>query len=891
MELQRVTTLPAGKYVDGNPALEHIPLAVIVRSVVNRNMARLREEADSMAGDRRLTDAERKTRTIKLVKKMRHEFARLLVLIRWAQKTSKMIELGTRVVQPLVAQEKRLQECADELFYLHGNVLAVEEPLYDVHTAIDVLVLGTYPRLPAVMGAPVTSFQRLPLPDLIARQKYLSSIACLSETIPAAMKVAVTEDGTILARTQDFEVEVLVHRYQLESPRWYMVHWRSCIAENDITGMQKDGKGYPVACRKRHLGHLKSMLEGLMNHPQFAPFQALFQVSRSFSFHMLKGLLYDQSEALCDADSWKGLLSLETLPTEWILSYWQNPSYQIHISCVPPAWHDEQLEFPSLSVSHAPPFSLSSPMEPGEGPLVSMAVLLESTISRRVYDRVCEACIELLNLQVSAHLDGDSLCISGSSGLRLLFFVVRQSGAWSAPSQAVPEWQGLQSEMTLVLSEKNWHRLRLLIQRAEAMKLRQRLISALREQAVLVAPPEREEGGLFKLSLSFRRVRNCQCLLSVSHDDSSGNDSLTAVIVLGDATSRNRSGVWPQQRERPSLNLPMWPKAEEGVLSFQQWAMDIVVQLRRAICAEMLVGSLAIPTSCMEERGANLVQVDLSSLAAHRFSQIRTMTIRVMAEGQYSVSVEPLSLPQVGWPRADWASLVQGLMQCRWDGSSPGLSLTFNDALSTFFVYVMAVLQALEQLSKWAGQLSLAALPDGCCVEYGSPTVLQVAVQSSMECIRLRISLSMTLSVQLLKVDVEGATMFRERADIISAFLMKYENLELLLTTLLATAPLRAAISQKVQDKGVWSLVPHDISIYHLVSHCGRFRLICAGNMDGTVTVRDGANQTGEGRDTSSQAVPLPFSTNLRHGQTVSMEGLLQEVSHLESVLQHTDDS
>lgn len=140
---------------------------------------------------------------------------RLQILLQWCHKASAVAECK-RVLEVSSTHANAFRDAADQLVYLHGELIHSKAPVYDVPTAIHVLSSGGYAALPSVIeselkvvapgkGKSTASNNSTPTPDQLEKGKaalrrldFLIRSKLLEEGLPTGMRVERISNGEVV---------------------------------------------------------------------------------------------------------------------------------------------------------------------------------------------------------------------------------------------------------------------------------------------------------------------------------------------------------------------------------------------------------------------------------------------------------------------------------------------------------------------------------------------------------------------------------------------------------------------------------------------------------------------------------------------------------------------
>ncbi|XP_038718282.1 mediator of RNA polymerase II transcription subunit 14 isoform X2 [Tripterygium wilfordii] len=180
------------------------------------------------------SDSEKKINLLKYLVKTQQRMLRLNVLAKWCQQVP-LIQYCQQLASTLSSHDTCLVQAADSLFFMHEGLQQARAPVYDVPSAIEVLLTGSYERLPKCiedvgMQTTLTEDQQKPALkklDMLVRSKLLE--VSLSKEI-SEVKVF---DGTALLRV-DREFKVLVTLgYRGHLSMWRILHLELLVGERN----------------------------------------------------------------------------------------------------------------------------------------------------------------------------------------------------------------------------------------------------------------------------------------------------------------------------------------------------------------------------------------------------------------------------------------------------------------------------------------------------------------------------------------------------------------------------------------------------------------------------------------------------------------------------------
>lgn len=179
-----------------------------------------------------LSDSDKKIGILKYIVKTQQRMLRLNVLAKWCQQVPLINycqELGTT----LSNHETCFTQAADSMFFMHEGLQQARAPVYDVPSAIEVLLTGSYQRLPNCIedvGLQSTLNEHQQKPALKKLDTLVRS-KLLEVSIPKEITEVKVTDGTALLRV-DGEFKVLVTLgYRGHLSMWRILHMELLVGE------------------------------------------------------------------------------------------------------------------------------------------------------------------------------------------------------------------------------------------------------------------------------------------------------------------------------------------------------------------------------------------------------------------------------------------------------------------------------------------------------------------------------------------------------------------------------------------------------------------------------------------------------------------------------------
>ncbi|KAL5011139.1 hypothetical protein ScPMuIL_013444 [Solemya velum] len=441
--------IPAGPQGGGGT----IPLSTLIDYIVQRTYHELMVLSELLP---RKTDMERKIEIVQFASRTRQLFIRLLALVKWTTNASK-VDKCADICNFLERQSLFFVDTADMLAKMARETLVnARLPNFSIPCAIDVLTLGTYPRLPTcirdkiVPQDPITYSEKR---QTLHRLNQVIQYRLVSTDLPPQMRKLRIENGRVKFHV-DHEFEVTL-TLMGDNPS---IPWRlldiEILVEDHETG---DGKSLVHSLQINYMHQL--VQSRLLDNDK--PLHDLYRVLHSFCQSLQLEVLFSQIQRLL-RDRLGDSVRVEdyAVGKNLIVSYWRDQikkdktqdytvyKLSVHVS--------DQDGAKPLQITHTPP------MLPLESRKVGLAIrsdhlsierLLMQTIEVRTHlklkelereiQRFIEGKCVTYDLPVALHIPVLFPCMK-SEHLRIT--VDAQKGMWlvSLPSQDLPVVQEIE---------------------------------------------------------------------------------------------------------------------------------------------------------------------------------------------------------------------------------------------------------------------------------------------------------------------------------------------------------------------------------------------------------------------------------------------------------------
>lgn len=376
----------------GGPRGGSISLALLIDFIVQRTYDELTVLSELLP---RKTDMERKIEIYKFSARTRQLFVRLLALVKWASSATK-VDRSAHIMAFLDKQALLFVETADILARVARETLVhARLPTFHMAAAVEVLTLGTYSRLPAVIR------ERLVPPPALTSSERHSTLRTLAHVVrqrlttaslPSDVRNLKVENGRATFTVgQDFSVSLTVMGDAPNVP-WRLLDIAILIQDSET------GEGKPLV----HPSQLLWLRGIAQSRLAAAGLGGALTTLRFFCRSLSLELLYTQTLRLCRDRLAQHVQVDNYIPGQKLqVSYWRELGcelgYRVIIST----------EGDSLSVSHVPALSGGERVAAALTPHApSMERLLAHTVHIRSRQRLNDLRILLSDLGVDCSVGG-----------------------------------------------------------------------------------------------------------------------------------------------------------------------------------------------------------------------------------------------------------------------------------------------------------------------------------------------------------------------------------------------------------------------------------------------------------------------------------------------------
>ncbi|GAA0182953.1 general transcription factor [Lithospermum erythrorhizon] len=249
-----------------------------------------------------LSDSDKKIGILKYVVKTQQRMLRLNVLAKWCQQVP-LIQYCQELGTTLSNHDTCFTQAADSMFFMHEGLQQARAPVYDVPSAIEVLLTGSYQRLPKCiedvgLQSTLNEDQQKPALkklDTIVRAKLLEV------SIPKEITEVKVTDGTVMLRV-DGEFKVLITLgYRGHLSMWRILHMELLVGE---------GSG-PVKLEESRRHAIGDDLERRMAAAE-NPFSILYSILHELCVALVMDTVIRQVQALRHG-RWKDAIRFELI--------------------------------------------------------------------------------------------------------------------------------------------------------------------------------------------------------------------------------------------------------------------------------------------------------------------------------------------------------------------------------------------------------------------------------------------------------------------------------------------------------------------------------------------------------------------------------------------------
>ncbi|CAJ2631486.1 unnamed protein product [Trifolium pratense] len=210
-----------------------VELSTLVSRTAQDSYNSLKELVDKCRSTE-LSDTDKKISMLKFLSKTQQRMIRLNVLSKWCQQVP-LIQHCQQLASTVSNHDMCFTQAADSLFFMHEGLQQARAPVYDVPSAIEILLSGSYERLPKCIedvGSQYALTEDKQKPalkklDMLVRSKLLEV------SLPKEISDIKVSDGTATVRV-DGEFQVLLTLgYRGHMSLWRILHLELLVGEKN----------------------------------------------------------------------------------------------------------------------------------------------------------------------------------------------------------------------------------------------------------------------------------------------------------------------------------------------------------------------------------------------------------------------------------------------------------------------------------------------------------------------------------------------------------------------------------------------------------------------------------------------------------------------------------
>ncbi|KAM7269822.1 hypothetical protein ACFE04_025319 [Oxalis oulophora] len=278
-----------------------VELSTIIGRAGEESFISLKELVDKSKSTQ-LTDADKKIELLKFIYKTHQRLLRTLVLAKWCRQVP-LINYCQQLSSTVSSHDTCFTQAADSLFFMHEGLQQARAPFYDVPSALEVFLTGSYQRLPkciediGTQGTLTESQQKPALKklDTLVRSKLLEV------SLPKEISEVKISDGTVLLVVQgEFQVLVTLG-YRGHLSMWRILHLELLVGE----------KSGPVKLEETRRHILGDDLERRMAASD-NPFTTLFSILHELCVSLIMDTVIRQVQSLRQG-RWRDAIKFELI--------------------------------------------------------------------------------------------------------------------------------------------------------------------------------------------------------------------------------------------------------------------------------------------------------------------------------------------------------------------------------------------------------------------------------------------------------------------------------------------------------------------------------------------------------------------------------------------------
>nr|XP_010932618.1 mediator of RNA polymerase II transcription subunit 14 isoform X1 [Elaeis guineensis] len=211
-----------------------VEFSALVRRAAEESYLSLKELVERSKAQEERSDSEKKIDLLKFVVKTRQRMLRLHVLAKWCRQVP-LVHYCQQLAATLSSHDTCFIQTADSLFYMHEGLQHARAPIFDVPSAVEVLLSGGYQRLPKCiedLGIQSTLSKDEQKPALKKLDTLLRS-KLLEVSLPKEISDVTVSDGTAVLRVDgEFKIFLTVG-YRGHLSLWRILHLELLVGEKN----------------------------------------------------------------------------------------------------------------------------------------------------------------------------------------------------------------------------------------------------------------------------------------------------------------------------------------------------------------------------------------------------------------------------------------------------------------------------------------------------------------------------------------------------------------------------------------------------------------------------------------------------------------------------------
>ncbi|MQL86065.1 hypothetical protein Taro_018583 [Colocasia esculenta] len=279
-----------------------VELSALVRRAAEDSFVALRELVERAKAPEEQSDAQKKIELLKYIFRTRQRMLRLHVLAKWCQQVP-LVQYCQQLAATLSSHDTCFTQTADSLFFTHEGLQQARAPVYDVPSAIEVLLTGNYRRLPKCiedLGLQTTLSDDQQTPVLKNLDTLLRS-KLLEIQIPKEISEVKICDGTVLLCVNGEFKTLLTLGYRGHLSMWRILHLELLVGE----------RSGPVKLEESRRYALGDDLERRMTAAE-KPFSILYSILHEFCVSLVMDTVIRQVQ-LMRQGRWKDAIRFELI--------------------------------------------------------------------------------------------------------------------------------------------------------------------------------------------------------------------------------------------------------------------------------------------------------------------------------------------------------------------------------------------------------------------------------------------------------------------------------------------------------------------------------------------------------------------------------------------------